>query len=152
MDMDGSVCGISRGAGAVLLDSNNKVLMIRIYKDENPEELTSYRTELHVILGGFVLLMRLILPLLWRSAREILWTDSKTLLDKISMSADVPHLNKATLCCEFAILSKISQIRTAFPGIQIQWLESHQNITRVEQELNGISNKVAAMQHCAMGR
>ena len=42
-------------------------------------------------------------------------------------------------------------MRKDFPGLQIKWMESNQQVTRREQKLNDIADKVESMQHSVTG-
>ena len=74
---DGSVSSLSGGDAVIIHYRNNKILRIRIPVDGNLEEITSYHTELHAILGMSLLLWNLIPPALHYSNKGILWIDSE---------------------------------------------------------------------------
>ena len=68
MAMDGSVHRQSGRALVILRDSDGKILRIQILVDGNPNELSSYRSEFRAILGGCLLLRRLVPPALRQQA------------------------------------------------------------------------------------
>ena len=94
------------------------------------------------------MLWRLDPPALHSTTKGVLWTDSKSSMEKNSTERGIKSFsNKEAVSKEFAIISEIRKRRNNFPRVQIKWVESHQNITRKEQKLNGVSDKVASMQH-----
>ena len=119
--------------------------------DGNPEEVTSYRTELHTILFGFILLLRLIPSSLQNTTKCKLWTDSKSYTDKLFTTRQVPFSNMESLSKDSPILSEINKIREMFPGVELNWLASHQKIMRFEQDLNSEEDRVTETQHECSG-
>ena len=64
MATDGSVKGNSGGAAVVIQDKGGNIFRISIPIDADNNSLTSYKTELHALLGAFILLHRLTPPLI----------------------------------------------------------------------------------------
>ena len=77
--------GQSGGALVVLSDAYQQITQLCVLVGGNLSELTPYRKELHPILGGFLLLKRLIPPALQKSAKGKLWEDSKFSIDRLTL-------------------------------------------------------------------
>ena len=78
--------------------------------DGSPCEITSYRKELQVIPGGFLILQRLISPALQHQAKVKLWTDRKLSMERLTnMTRQIPLFNKEALSPEFAISETINK-------------------------------------------
>ena len=73
---DASVDGLSGRSSVVLCDHRGHILCVYLPVDGNLSEITSYRTELCAIWGGFLLLAQLIPPALRPTVKGSLWTDS----------------------------------------------------------------------------
>ena len=82
----------------------------------------------------------------------MLWTDSESSIEKVLLTdGEFPKSNTEAICEDYAAIAKIHRICKLFPGILLKWLESHQKLSRVEQELNDIPDWAASMQHQAKG-
>ena len=148
MATDGSVNGLSGGAVAVLQDQEGRSLCIQILVDRKKSNLTSYKTELHAILGDFILLQRLVLPALCLTTSGVIWSDSKSALGKLgNISQLSPFLHKEALSTGFPIIAEINSMGNLFPNIRLEWVESHQKVKNLAQQLNAEANRVATLQH-----
>ena len=86
MTTDGSVGVFSDRTAVVVMNKEGQLLQIRILVDGNQRQITLYKTDIQVILGGFILLFLLIFPAPRKQAHGILWTGSKSSLDKLAYS------------------------------------------------------------------
>ena len=143
-----------RGAAVVLQDQNKKLLRIRILVNADDNKLSSYKTELHDLLGAYILLVCLVPPRLRVLATGIIWCDSESAIRKLAGNDRVtPCSHKEGLSNKFPILAEINFMRKMFPCVSLEWVESHQEVRCLSQHLNLVANVTALLQHqCVSGR
>ena len=73
--------------------------------------ITYCKTELHAILGEFLLIHRLVPPQLRGSTRDIIWSDSESSFDKLSaIHGTKQRSHKENLTAEFPIIADINHL------------------------------------------
>ena len=132
----------------VLHDSQNRILRIILPVDADGSKLSLFKTELHAILGAFILLQRLIPPALRSSTSETIWSDSESSINRLNeVHINTPQSHRQSLSPEFPIIAEINNLQEKFPKVALEWLESHQEVRNLSQ-CSGQSDSSIATKLC----